>query len=422
MSEAIAMDSKFIRTAGESSNLPRSVVFAIRCIVTFVVIFSTAATLTVFRRELTMAQSALITVIAAAYSAWSLIKSPRLIYGSFDAANAGDPARRATEVWIFVIVQVALAGAAILLTSGTQAVLLLWLLLLPPVSHATILLTRWEVLTVAGSCVAIDAFAMYRTFGWQSLETSAAQFALSLGIVALVTEFMVRAVKARQEAVRLAGELKFAYLRLRESAIQAEEFAASRERNRLAREIHDTIGHALTVVNVQLEVALTMLERDPKTARDAIDKSKLMIQEGLQEIRMSVSELRSSPLDNKSLVEAMQRIIMEIDTMECPVEFEVLGERRNLPQKEHLCLFRAGQEGLTNAKRHSSATRISVILDYRSSDAVTVTVKDNGHGAAMLHEGFGLIGIDERSKEVGGEMTVVTSAEGGFEMTARVPG
>ena len=421
MSGAFAMDPEFIQTVGESRNLPRSVVFATRCLVTFTVLFTVVVTLTVFGRELSALQTILMMATAGAFLAWTLVRSPGLIYSSLEFRTTNEVVRNTSGIWLFLLVQLALAQSTIYVTTGTEAVMLLWLLFLPTANLATILLPRRQMLAVAGLCLLLDSIALRHVLGWESFQPKVAQFILSLGIVMTVTVFMIRTVKARQDAAQLAQELKFAYLRLRESAIQAEEFAASRERNRLAREIHDTIGHRLTVVNVQLEVALTMLERAPGTARDAINKSQSMIQEGLQEIRVSVGELRSSPVD-RSLVEALQRAVTEVDTMECPVEFHVLGESRKLAQKPHLCLFRAGQEALTNAKRHSGATLISVTLDYRSPDEVLVIVKDNGVGSDSIREGFGLLGIGERALDVDGKMNISTSVGRGFEMTVRVPG
>jgi signal transduction histidine kinase len=113
---------------------------------------------------------------------------------------------------------------------------------------------------------------------------------------------------------------------------------------------------------------------------------------------------------------------MEFETVECPIEFEVRGETRNLPEKAHLCLYRAGQECVTNAKRHASATRVALTIDYTTTDSVSLTVSDNGSGAGDLEEGFGIIGMRERSEDVGGSVTIHTAADHGFVIEIRVPG
>lgn len=421
MSGTVAKDKSGSNPGEWSANLLRSVRFVLRYIVTVFLFITLTLTIVVFGHELTISQSIAIGVLGILYLAWTLSRSQPLVDAKFESAEI-KPRVPATKVLAYFAVQLALVESIIAVTRGTQAVLLLWLILLPSACHATIFLRFWGILSVATLCAMINAMGMVAALGLQTLPSSLSRFGIWFGFVVGVTALSVRAVKTKQEAMRLMAELDLANHRLRKFAIQSEELAATRERYRLARQIHDTIGHALTVANVQLEVAWMMIDQDPETARNAIGKSQTVVREGLQEIREAVSELRSSPIENRSLVEAFQRIVMEFETVECPIEFEVKGNTRNLPEKAHLCLFRAGQECVTNAKRHASATRIALVIDYSVAETVSLTVSDNGNGSDELQEGFGLIGIRERTEDVGGSVRITTAAGWGFEIEIKVPG
>jgi signal transduction histidine kinase len=415
-------ESSINRIAVDSRYFLQSILDVIRIVVVFYIGFTIVITLIVFGNELKIVQSMLMVFFALSCLVWTAIKSQSLIYTKLWFPKDNVDAHHNKRLTMFFVIQLASAAAAIFVTERTQAALLLWLLLLPSTLHATILLPRWGLVLVLCLCELIDGLAIMVAFGAQALPVSLAQCGLGLGIVVVLTELIIRAVRSRLESLTLSEELRFANVRLREYALQAEEYAAVRERNRLAREIHDTIGHALTIANVQLEVAAALFDQNPPVARDAIHKSQFMVQEGLREIRASVGELRSSPLDQQSLDKALQRVVSEVTTPQCEVAFEVWGQTRKLEQKAHLCLFRTTQECMTNAKRHSSATKIELILDYRDPDSVVLSVRDNGNGVADIQEGFGIIGIRERAQDIGGCITIETAVGKGFVLEVRVPG
>jgi signal transduction histidine kinase len=220
----------------------------------------------------------------------------------------------------------------------------------------------------------------------------------------------------------LAGELKTENEKLREHAAQAEELAATRERNRLAREIHDGLGHCLTVVHVQLEAARTTLSRDPDRADSAIEKAQSMNHLALQEVRRSVSALRSSPLQGRPLEQALKQLVAENSAAGLGAELAIQGDARELTPPAASALYRAAQEGLTNARKHARPQLVRVTLDYRGADRVCLTVADDGQGARERAEGFGLIGLRERAQLLGGTVSVRTSPGEGFALIIEVPG
>jgi signal transduction histidine kinase len=226
--------------------------------------------------------------------------------------------------------------------------------------------------------------------------------------------------QARQRAEQLTLELEEANLQLAAYATQAEELAMTQERNRLAREIHDSLGHYLTIVNVQIEAAKVVMDSDPGRALDALNKAQELAKKGLARVRESVAALRESPVSTRPLHEAIESLVKEAQSTGIVTEFEVAGEPPVLENKVALAFYRAAQEGLTNVRRHARASRVDVLLDYQPSE-VRLQVKDNGVGAAETGGGFGLLGIRERMQLLGGRLEISTGVGQGFCLTASVP-
>ena len=126
-----------------------------------------------------------------------------------------------------------------------------------------------------------------------------------------------------------------------------------------------------------------MLDRDPARARDALHKAQALTQEGLREIRRSVAALRASPLDHQPLAEALRRLAAESQATGLAAEMDVLGEPRTLSLAAELTLYRAGQEGLTNIRKHARASNARLLLDFRAPDRVRLNVSDDGAGASL---------------------------------------
>jgi signal transduction histidine kinase len=317
--------------------------------------------------------------------------------------------------------------AALLYYLGDQgrATPLVWLVLLPPVAHSAILL-RWPgIACVSAMSMGILLFNVVRWHGWVRVPTAAVEFSFALLFTLVFTLLAVGSEKARSQVQRLAAELTDANRKLREYAVQAEELAVTRERNRLAREIHDCLGHYLTVINVQIEAARVMANHDSARAQDALDKAQKLTQEGLQEIRRSVATLRSSPLDNKTLPDALRQVAEESRAAGLAVAVRVLGEARDLSPPAKLTLYRAGQEGLTNVRKYAQVTEACLELDYSKSGSVRLSVSDKGLGAAeaaITAPGrFGLLGLRERVQLLGGRVHVQTSPGAGFILAVEVP-
>ncbi len=298
-----------------------------------------------------------------------------------------------------------------------------WLLTLPLVAHSFILLPGiWKVVNCV---ILLAAFGLPVWLYKNDLGAGLlASFSYLPGVIftAVFAQIAVKAEHSRQEVQILADELAAANAKLRSYAVQVEELATTKERNRVAREIHDSLGHYLTVVNMQLEAARSVLPTDQGRALDALGKAQSMTKEGLAEIRRSVASLRSLPVETRSLPEAVASLVEETRVTGIVTELKVLGEPRTLGPQAELTLFRAAQEGLTNARKYAMASRVDLALDYAVPGKVRLRVHDNGVGAKETKGGFGLLGIQERVQLLSGSTQVRTAPGQGLTLEVELPG
>ena len=296
-----------------------------------------------------------------------------------------------------------------------------WLIGVPLVSVAVERLTpRWRWLVYLGVLAAVVLPILYYST-WEVALMNLLIISTAIIFVAIITQVRMNEQRARENAERLTRDLEAANRRLAEYASQAEELAATQERNRLARDIHDNLGHYLTIVNVQIEVAKVTCESDPARALDALNKAQDMARKGLNSVRESVAALRVSPVENRPLEEAIAELVNESQASGITTEFHLVGESRPVESKSALALYRAAQEGLTNVRKHAHASRVNVSLDFSQPDHIRLIVHDDGAGATDTSGGFGLIGIRERVQLLGGEFKVDTQPKKGFRLEVSIP-
>lgn len=307
-------------------------------------------------------------------------------------------------------------GIGVLLGPGGN-----WLIGLPLVSTAVERLSpRWRWAVYLGVLAAIILPILYHST-WEAALMNALFIAPGIIFVVIITQVRMNEQRARENAERLTRDLEAANRQLAEYASQAEELAATQERNRLARDIHDNLGHYLTIVNVQIEAARVTCKSDPARALDALNKAQEMARNGLNSVRESVAALRVSPVENRPLEEAIAELVDESRTAGIAIEFHLLGDSHPVEPKTALALYRAAQEGLTNVRKHAQASRADVTLDFSLPDQIRLAVLDDGVGAANTDSGFGLIGIRERVQLLGGEFKVETRPSKGFQLQVLIP-
>jgi signal transduction histidine kinase len=270
---------------------------------------------------------------------------------------------------------------------------------------------RWVVLTAA-IYTAFVAAVMGHLWGTDLVIASTIGFVASAVFVVAFTEIAVGERRAR-------SELAVAHEKLAGYAARAEELATIEERNRLARELHDSLGHYLSVIHVQLEAARTLIERDPARAAQALATSERLTREGLDDVRRSVASLRARAI-HQPLGDAVGDLAREHAASGVATELAITGTPRPVSPPVELALYRAAQEALTNCRKHARATRVRIELCYQA-DRVRLSVEDDGRGAPEPTGGFGLLGVRERARLAGGQLTIRSAAGAGFALAIEVP-
>ena len=339
-----------------------------------------------------------------------------LILGMFDAELLGRFSEQTQNILFLTIQCLLVLGIGMLLGPGGN-----WLISLPLVGFAVERLSprsRWALYTAVLLSIVLP-IAYYSTLGTALMN--AAIMSSAIFFVVLFTQLRLNEQSAREKAEELARQLEAANHQLAEYASQAEELAVTQERNRLAREIHDNLGHYLTIVNVQIEAAKVTCESDPARAMDALDKAQDMARKGLNGVRESVAALRVSPVENRPLEDAIAELIEESQTSGIKTALKVVGVSKPVESKSALALYRIVQEGLTNIRKHADASHVDVELDFSQSDVIRLKLRDDGSGATDTSGGFGLIGLRERVHLLGGEFDIQTQPGQGFQIKVSLP-
>ena len=231
----------------------------------------------------------------------------------------------------------------------------------------------------------------------------------------------MRATLAERE--REAAEMR-AILAEREREAAAR-IAVAEERARIARELHDIVAHAMSVMVLQIGAVRHKLSQDLEEDRDALGRVEQAGRTALTEMRRLLGAMRSDgdgvELGPQPGLDALDSLVEDVSRAGLPVRLHVDGRRLPLPRAIDLSAYRIVQEGLTNALRHAHASHADVTVHYRP-DELELEVADDGTGPATTNgHGHGLVGIRERVNIYGGEMSAGPAATGGFILSARLP-
>jgi signal transduction histidine kinase len=297
------------------------------------------------------------------------------------------------------------------------------MVLLPLAGHSVVLLPRQlrfivNCVIVLTYAISIDLLAADWGLVWSGLPI----FLAGQIFILVFTQMAVSEEKARGEIEKLYVELEGANNRLREYALKAEQLAITKERNRLAREIHDGLGHYLTTIFMQIQAARAVMKMDPQKAMDALGTAQTLTQEALVDVRQSVTALRDAPGDTQALQEEIEKMLKTCEGAGITTVLEVIGTPRVLNQQTIFTLYRAIQEGINNTFKHAHASCLNVKLDYTVNDKVRILIQDDGLGAEQMDGGFGLLGMRERIHMLQGNVSIKTSPGNGFSLDIFVPG
>ena len=258
--------------------------------------------------------------------------------------------------------------------------------------------------------------------------------AVPLGVLNVASEDWRELLPEELQLLHIIGDqIGLAIQRARLSAehtLAAARLATIEERNRLAREIHDTLAQGLAAITLQLETADALGTTRPERAQEAIRRALALARSNLKEARRSVMDLRAAPLQNRTLPEALAALAQRsCDELALPIQFSCSPERAfpQLSTRLEVGIYRIAQEALANACKHARAQHIEMMLSG-NDEYVELVVQDDGRGfdpdmVAQIGEGqhFGLTGMNERAKLLGGIISIQSALGAGTRIAARAP-
>lgn len=361
---------------------------------------------------------------------WAMIGllTTMLFIERFDLARGNQPTPQRLSVGLLVA-RVALVQGVVMLDCTGLAVLL----------YAVVPFTAFFVLGVGISrLVGFAYWLLVADRAWRAgsadLQFSFDSFTIII-IFSLLLIFMDviaghidRDQRSQQQMRQLLAQLETSHRQLQAYSDRVAELAAAAERNRLARDIHDSLGHYLTAISIQLEKAQAYRARNPEEADQAIRDAKQMARTALQDVRQSVSALRNSE-DRFSLRQSLADLVGRLDDGTLEIACHVEGDETDYAGPVLAALYHVAQEGLTNVQKHAQARH--VLLDVALGEAeARLRLRDDGAGfdaralaeqAASVKHGYGLQGLQERLELVRGQMSIASDTRTGTEITVIIP-
>ena len=233
-----------------------------------------------------------------------------------------------------------------------------------------------------------------------------------LAMLAILAYLVLLLVQAQQKD---HAALEQANRQLDQRATTAAQLAESRERNRMARELHDILAHSLTALSIQLQAASKLIDPDPGAAKEQLREAHLTTRTSANEVRRAIQALRATPLQDLGLAEALREL--------CRAQAERTGAQfdctvADVPALDPLTeqtVYRIASEALANVEKHAAATQVTVKLEMRAQ-TLRLTIQDDGAGfdAEKIPAGhYGLLGMTERARDIGGALRVTSGARGG---------
>lgn len=215
-------------------------------------------------------------------------------------------------------------------------------------------------------------------------------------------------------------ELIEANKQLRQHMLIVEELAAAKERNRMAREVHDTLGHTLTLLVKMQEAAIFDFEHDNKKSLETIKKSNEITREGLKDLRISLYNMMPDMVGSDKLIDNLKRLTSNFSNLGVEIDISFDGDPSFDDKVYSQTIIRICQEAITNSIKHGNANEIHIILRINEK-SINVYIIDNGKGCSEINKGYGLSGMEERVKPLGGSIIFGSDGESGFNIHVELP-
>ena len=274
-------------------------------------------------------------------------------------------------------------------------------------SFGMLLLSNYNLMSLFIKLPSLDTYIRFYPESVRFLLLFGKNFLYSLNIVVFMISLLFYILSAITERHRIEEELRMAFQANRELnsyLALSEKIAEDRERKRIAREIHDTLGHALTGISAGIDAVKVLVDIDTNRAKEQLNNVSVVVRDGIRDVRGSLNKMRPGALENNTLKEALIKIIREYEAIS-NLEIHLLYKWDNIDldiAKEDI-VFRVIQESITNPVRHGHAKTIWIEL-LEEEEAYVMTIQDDGVGFDELHYGYGLKQMQERLMIIGGSV------------------
>jgi len=200
---------------------------------------------------------------------------------------------------------------------------------------------------------------------------------------------------------------------------EIEELTITKERNRIAQEIHDDLGHKLVALSMNLDVMSNLIDKDVNKTKELLKKCQILTKDSMNSLRKAVYTLKERDL-SQGLENAIVSLIDNIDNASnISIEYHVDDKVESMSFEKKTILYAIIREGLTNSIKHSKCSQINI--DLQVKDKICLRIKDNGIGCSNFIKGNGLKGIEERINNINGSIEYITEEGKGFEILAILP-
>lgn len=273
-------------------------------------------------------------------------------------------------------------------------------------SFGMLLLSNYDLMSLFIKLPSLDTYIRFYPESVRLLLLFGKNFLYSLNIVVFMISLLFYILSAITERHRIEEELRMASQANRELnsyLALSEKIAEDRERKRIAREIHDTLGHALTGISVGIDAVKVLVDIDTNRAKEQLNNVSVVVRDGIRDVRGSLNKMRPGALENNTLKEALIKIIREyeaISNLEIHLRYE--WDTIDLDIAKEDIVFRVIQESITNSVRHGHAK--TIWIELLEEESYVMTIQDDGVGFDELHYGYGLKQMQERLMIIGGSV------------------
>lgn len=273
-------------------------------------------------------------------------------------------------------------------------------------SFGMLLLSNYDLMSLFIKLPSLDTYIRFYPESVRLLLLFGKNFLYSLNIVVFMISLLFYILSAITERHRIEEELRMASQANRELNYYlalSEKIAEDRERKRIAREIHDTLGHALTGISAGIDAVKVLVDIDTNRAKEQLNNVSVVVRDGIRDVRGSLNKMRPGALENNTLKEALIKIIREyeaISNLEIHLRYE--WDNIDLDIAKEDIVFRVIQESITNSVRHGHAK--TIWIELLEEESYVMTIQDDGVGFDELHYGYGLKQMQERLMIIGGSV------------------